>query len=144
MTFDVLLWVGSPSNPNIGTVPRTVTVIDSTHILVSAYNLYKYTCKELAEMHLYPSDYGLDCSCPNLFFPNIITPNGDSKNETFRIKDLPRGSTLTIFNRWGEAIFYSVDYYNYWNGDNAPDGVYYYILKTKTGEMYKGMVTLMR
>jgi gliding motility-associated-like protein len=42
---------------------------------------------------------------------------------------------LLIFNRWGKLVFKTNDILEKWNGtldkDNAPDGVYSYILNYK-------------
>jgi gliding motility-associated-like protein len=67
-----------------------------------------------------------------LNIPNIITPDGHGPtvNEFFFIDNLDKfpGSTLQIFNRWGNKIYESDDYKNNWNGSKYVDGVYYYIL----------------
>ena len=54
-----------------------------------------------------------------IFFPNAFTPNGDSKNDGFR----PEGDgvdlnnyQLYIYDRYGELIFKTNDFYEYWNG----------------------------
>ncbi len=62
--------------------------------------------------------------------PNVFTPNGDLDNEYLEFKNLSYypGSSLTIFNRWGNKIYESSDYQNNWKGDGQSDGVYYFIL----------------
>lgn len=62
---------------------------------------------------------------------NLITPNGDGKNDTWIIPNLesfPNNEVL-IFNRWGKIVYQQKNYNNDWSGDNLPDGTYYYILK---------------
>jgi len=68
--------------------------------------------------------------------PNIITPNGDGKNDYFVIKNLESSlaNELVIYDRWGKKIFDKSDYKNDWNGEGHPDGTYYWILRTK-GQM---------
>ena len=85
----------------------------------------------------------------DLFFPNAITPNGDSKNERFIIGGLEKypGSALYIFNRWGSMVYQSKDYRNDWNGDDLNESTYYYILEVKKPDgikKYKGWITIVR
>jgi gliding motility-associated-like protein len=61
--------------------------------------------------------------------PNVFTPNGDGKNETFQLPDKLLGSHLTVLNRWGKVVFEAVDYQNGWRGEDLPGGIYYYQLK---------------
>ncbi len=81
--------------------------------------------------------------------PNVITPNGDGKNDVFEIKNVTKltSSTLYIYNRWGKKVFHSENYNNNWDGDNLPDGVYYWHIIYKTyfrdGEE-KGTLTILR
>ena len=65
---------------------------------------------------------------PELFVPNIFTPNGDQVNDTFYVRNLPANSGLIITNRWGKEIYTSVDYKNDWDAKGAGDGIYYYKL----------------
>jgi large repetitive protein len=66
--------------------------------------------------------------------PNVFTPNGDGKNDEFKLQS--QGVDVfncAIFNRWGKQIFYWEDITKGWDGkttggQNASDGVYYYIL----------------
>ena len=92
--------------------------------------------------------------CCKLSYPNAFTPNDDGINDGFRI--VTYGNmlhyALTIFNRWGQQIFYSEDPQHAWNGNYGgvacETGVYYYIVKatclTGHSEVHKGDVTLIR
>jgi gliding motility-associated-like protein/uncharacterized repeat protein (TIGR01451 family) len=66
--------------------------------------------------------------------PNVITPNGDGKNDVFRVDglELHPNNTLSIFNRWGNEVYRSNGAYkNDWNGNGLNEGTYYYLLKIK-------------
>ncbi|MCC3151569.1 gliding motility-associated C-terminal domain-containing protein [Hymenobacter sp. BT770] len=81
-----------------------------------------------------------------LYFYNVITPNGDTQNETFAIKNIERhpNTALTIFNRWGQKLYHSDDYHNtYGNATTAP-GLYYYLCQTAEGAIYKGWFEVFR
>ncbi|MBL0310608.1 MAG: gliding motility-associated C-terminal domain-containing protein [Bacteroidetes bacterium] len=51
--------------------------------------------------------------------PNVITPDGDGKNDTWKVH--PRvnleGSNLIIFNRWGTKVYEAESYNNDWGGN---------------------------
>ena len=82
--------------------------------------------------------------------PNVFTPNGDGKNETFQIPGLETfaENEIIIMNRWGNSVYEKKNYRNDWTGEGLSAGTYFYILKTKdsqgTQEVYKGYVTLLR
>lgn len=82
----------------------------------------------------------------NLYVPNVITPNGDGKNDTFKVPGLDKtGWKLIISNRLGNVIYRGNDYQNDWDGGTAPSGLYFYSLSYKdTGVSYKGWVKIMR
>jgi gliding motility-associated-like protein len=79
-------------------------------------------------------------NCPVYELPNIFTPNADGSNDLFipfpyrYVKDIE----LTIFNRWGIAVFDTTDRDIQWDGkvkDTAEmcnDGVYYYTITVNT------------
>ena len=81
----------------------------------------------------------------NLIFPNVITPNGDGKNDYFVIKDLNKVPVnhLVVFNRWGKVVYEKDNYQNDWNGGGVADGVYYYIL-TYLGKETHGIITVLK
>ena len=86
----------------------------------------------------------------DLTIPNVFTPNADGVNDEFEILNLEHypGAQIVIYNRWGEKVFEHNDYYNnWWDGSNAPDGVYFYVLRySRMGETRyaEGSVTIIR
>lgn len=92
----------------------------------------------------------------NVYIPNAFTPNGDGLNDMFIIKGLGfkvEGFSMEIFDRWGNALFFSKDYTKGWDGTvkgiQSQDGVYIYKIKAvgANGEgrkEYVGHVTLMK
>ncbi|MFO7843529.1 MAG: gliding motility-associated C-terminal domain-containing protein [Bacteroidales bacterium] len=77
---------------------------------------------------------------PDLFIPEAITPNGDGKNDEFKIQPdlslLPGKYQLIIYDRWLNIIFQTSNPGEAWNGryssgKKVPTGVYIYYLKIK-------------
>jgi hypothetical protein len=103
--------------------------------------VYLNTCKAVSgtkHVTIHPAD--------TVFIPNVLTPNGDGKNETFKIISDDPSSSFKIFNRQGMEI-YDGHGNSAWNGGNAPDGVYYWIawVSKCNGRKttYKGFVHLL-
>lgn len=88
-------------------------------------------------------------SLPDIFIPNIITPNSDGYNDCFEISgnDNTELNHLIVFTSGGKVIFSKENYHNEWCPDNIANGVYFYYFKyTFQGEQYmrKGSVTIKR
>jgi gliding motility-associated-like protein len=75
-----------------------------------------------------------------VYVPNAFTPDQNEFNTlffpVFSTGFEPKGYSFTIFNRWGEEIFYSKDPKGAWDGamsdgTNCPDGIYNYLIKYK-------------
>jgi len=84
---------------------------------------------------------------PEVFIPNIFTPNNDNFNDNFYVRNLPlSGSKLSITNRWGKEVFSSGNYNpeNLWDGGGSPDGVYFYRLQISGGKTFTGWVEIVR
>ncbi|MES2386848.1 MAG: gliding motility-associated C-terminal domain-containing protein [Bacteroidota bacterium] len=62
-------------------------------------------------------------------FPNVITPGGDGHNDNLAFYGVSRDITLKVYNRWGHEVYSKHPYDNTWNGDDLPNGVYYYVLE---------------
>lgn len=82
---------------------------------------------------------------PCLIVPNVITPNGDLRNDRFAIRGLTGNDwTLDIYSRWGTKVYTTQAYQNDW-GTTAPPGAYYYLLRrTATPAVYKGWLEVIR
>jgi gliding motility-associated-like protein len=86
---------------------------------------------------------------PDLFVPNVFTPNGDGINDEFLV--IYNGSEnyqLTVFDRWGGRIFQSDVPGEPWlgqtnNGNIATEGVYYYTIQIGN-KTHKGNISLLR
>jgi gliding motility-associated-like protein len=64
--------------------------------------------------------------------PQGFSPNGDNVNDFFVVGG-EGTKKLKIVNRWGQEVYYEPDYQNDWdgtasNGEQLPDGTYFYIL----------------
>jgi len=85
-----------------------------------------------------------------LFIPNVITPNGDGKNDAFVIKGLEifNKRRLRIYTRYGNEVYHAEQYNNNWTADGLNDGTYFYILEIEganyKSRVMKGYVTVIR
>lgn len=76
----------------------------------------------------------------NFFIPNVITPNGDGKNDYFVIvgSEAFDRIDIEIVNRWGNQVYVNRNYKNNWQGENLNEGTYYYTIRLiKGGETTK-------
>ena len=79
---------------------------------------------------------------PDVFLPNLITPNGDGQNDVLEFTDLKKygENTLTVYNRWGVLVYQKL---NYMQDDDRfdgryknkllPTGTYFYELSFRSG-----------
>ena len=91
-----------------------------------------------------------------VWVPQVITPNGDTKNDLFQ-PDLTKWQgihrhRMVVFNRWGEQVWESEDFPSGWdgkqNGRPVADGTYYWILDVYYGtqdikQTLKGSLTVL-
>ncbi len=92
--------------------------------------------------------------CCQYSYPNAFTPNGDGKNDGFKV--ITYGNSwsykLAIYNRWGQLVFLSYDPAKYWDGTQygrpCDAGTYFYFFSGRcvTGgtDEHQGDVTLIR
>ncbi|MCC5945267.1 MAG: PKD domain-containing protein [Bernardetiaceae bacterium] len=74
---------------------------------------------------------------------NVITPNGDGKNDFFIINKVRDGWKLQIFDRWGKEVFRSDNYQNDW-GSDAQNSTYFYQLISPDGVSCKGWIQVLK
>lgn len=125
--YDVITWsTGATDSSIVVTTPNTYSVkvenicgTDTASIVVDAWQVE---------------------------IPNVITPNGDFKNDFFFIDGLDDGQwELSIKSRWGDEVYFNPDYENTFSGERLSDGVYYYqLLEDSECNVYNGWVFITR
>jgi gliding motility-associated-like protein/uncharacterized repeat protein (TIGR01451 family) len=140
------IWTQGGNNP----VSAVIAVPNSASTAVSglsAAGAYRFVftntngCTAMVTINVFSADTAV---------PNIITPNGDGKNDVLEIQNIGfyPNSQLLIFNRWGNEVYRSENYQNTWNGSGLADGTYYYLFNRKeaSGQItpFKGWVYLKR
>lgn len=95
----------------------------------------------------------IPCCARELVVPSAFTPNGDSRNDAFKILGGDEGTSVDfrIFNRWGESVFHGLGreaWDGTYGGKPAPAGTYFYIMQVDchngTKSIKKGTVDLLR
>jgi gliding motility-associated-like protein len=77
--------------------------------------------------------------------PNLITPNGDGKNETLEIIGVEEGKgELYLYNRYGAIVYSHKQYHNDWNGADLADDIYYFLFDYPTCTPKKGWLQILR
>lgn len=129
----------------------------------NVYNLHGFNEKETGvysrELQTYlgcDSVVYLDLQVDNIFFPNVVTANGDGINDIFEIKNLIEQNAfpeneLIIFNRQGKQIYTYKDIKSksdFWNpGSECPTGTYYFKFWGKRNDKnleYSGTIEVLR
>ena len=82
---------------------------------------------------------------------NILTPNGDGRNDKWVIRNLDSypDNEVKVYDRTGRIVYQRKNYSNDWNGtmNGSPlaEGTYYYILTISGGaKTAKGYITIIR
>lgn len=94
-------------------------------------------------------------SSADVYFPNTFTPDRDGLNDIFKPETIGiKEFKMSVFNRWGQEIFYSEDINKGWDGSHqgiaSELGVYTYMTEFKNyctlekKQVRRGLVTLLR
>lgn len=92
---------------------------------------------------------------PAFWIPTAFTPNEDGSSDVFYVRgEGMLNFEFSVFNRWGERIFFTKDFYTGWDGtrqasgDKLPQGAYVYQIRgtLSDGKIIdsKGMINLIR
>jgi gliding motility-associated-like protein len=83
---------------------------------------------------------------------NLITPNGDGKNDVLEFKGIEKYgiNTLRVYNRWGQVVYDKLNYQKdterfdgTYKGKPLPAGNYFYVLSFRNGDV-KQTLTILR
>lgn len=84
--------------------------------------------------------------------PNVITPNGDGRNDCFSLGASAGGAAgactdgfqeVAIFNRWGRRVYSSTNPAFCWNAPDVSPGTYFYLVRS-TQRSLRGVLTVER
>jgi gliding motility-associated-like protein len=111
--------------------------------VLTVFNEFGCSAQDTVVVTVLPTD--------NPIIPDLITPNGDGYNDYWIIPqhflDRLGQYTLTMYARGGVKVYETTAYENNWqgimDGDELPDGPYWWILQTED-KVYKGAVTIKR
>jgi gliding motility-associated-like protein len=146
---DLSALILSGSDTSSYTPPFPHTYQDTGTFIIMLITSTQYGCLDTSYQHI---SIGPDAS---FYIPNAFSPNNDGINDTFFPKGIfVSNFEMTIFDRWGNSIFYSDDFNKHWDGtanygtEMAQVDVYIYVIKAtdinRKKHNYKGIVTLVR
>lgn len=129
-----------------GQNPSTITTSDTTTYYVEVTG--PDGCRGLDSLVVWMIDTNLlDGDLSNVM--NVITPNGDGKNDVFDIREviLSDDCDLIVINRWGKEVYREESYSSSWGGTDfdgnvLPDGTYYYFVRCGIKFKMKGALTI--
>jgi gliding motility-associated-like protein len=117
-------------------------------VIYTVYGLNEWGCRDTGTVKV-DIDYAMD-----EFVPSVFSPNGDGKNDIFKVKSLRHQKLVEfrVFNRWGKEVYSNVDPNSGWDGtfNGVPQdpGVYHYLIRINVpdgkAKVYKGDITLIR
>jgi len=145
-SYTVTEWQPAVLYPQQQALSQQFRADTSTNIMVVGRSTEG--CIDTARLYLEVEQINND-----VFVPNVFSPNGDGRNDVFRVFGSSLNSVdLTVFNQWGELIFRSRDLNNGWDGrfkgTAQPVGVYIYVLRAELTDgtiiNKKGSVNLIR
>jgi len=130
--FDEILW-------STGSTSTSITITNGGYYFA---NIKKGGCPNLKSFTTIVID--------RVGVANLITPNGDNKNDQWKIFNIENHSPcqVSVFSREGTLVYSSTNYDNQWdgtyNGNPLPEGVYYYVINCNEGLFKKGALSIIR
>jgi gliding motility-associated-like protein len=121
----------------------TGTMLASGAEITTTQTIYIYKVEDICS-----SESSFVVTIISCTIPKGISPNGDGSNDNFDLSSFGV-KRLEIFNRYGIKVYSRTDYTNQWfgqtdNGEELPDGTYYYAIELSTGENKTGWIYINR
>lgn len=114
------------------------------------YNYYLTSTKDRCEsLPLLVQIEVIDYDESDVFITNIVTPNGDKKNDYFFLQSFQsevcagRFREVKIFNRSGRKVYHSTDRYFKWQPKEDASGIYFFHMAFEHVS-FKGTVSVLR
>ena len=149
MAGQYVLTPGNPSNTALSMDNTGVITVPSG--LKAGMYTYSYTvCEVLNPNNCAQAIATIELKgTQELSVPNIFTPNGDGKNQYFKVYGIESYDhiELTILNKAGDQLYTNPRYDNRWDGSGLGSGTYLYFIKAFKGQevkTIKGYITIKR
>jgi gliding motility-associated-like protein len=106
-TWTPITGLDNPTSPN-----PTASPVQTTTYCVTGYNS-NGVCSDTACRVIY-----VDTRCPELFVPNVFSPNDDGVNDQLKVYGTKcvKEFLMVIYDRWGEKVFETTDVNATWDG----------------------------
>lgn len=101
------------------TTDSTQTVVEHIYRAPGTYSVVLYVENELGCSDFYVCTDCIQILPRRVYLPNAFSPNGDGKNDAFRVLPLEEGfrfTRLEVFDRWGQPVFAGDDLAE-WKGE---------------------------
>lgn len=132
----------------------TYTFIDLDEIILDPRNLYIILSDGVSDSQPAERQIRLIYDFVDLQIPNIFTPDGNGKNDLWRISAATglqqyNDAIIRVFDKRGNIIHETIGFDNPWDGSvsgtQVPEGTYFFAIDLKYGnERYTGSVTVLR
>jgi gliding motility-associated-like protein len=112
------------------------------------FNLTEQHCNTLIETISYTFEL-IDTTAKGHTPYNVLTPNGDGRNEYFSLDEVPLEvcagafQFVEVYNRWGRLVYKDTSEDFRWIPEKFSTGTYHYYIKLENKD-FKGWVTIMR
>ncbi|MCC6721776.1 MAG: gliding motility-associated C-terminal domain-containing protein [Bacteroidia bacterium] len=122
---------------------------DSGNIKISLLTVNSWGCRDSVSQYIFVIDTFI------IFIPNAFSPNFDGINDEFKVGGIGiRNLEITIYNRWGEKLFYRSENSNTfgWDGiylgEQVPQGTYFYTILARDNKkrkyLFEGTISVLR
>lgn len=131
--------------------PNNISDVNILNPVVTPVTDTRYTLTASSSFGCVSQDEVLVKVVTGIYVPTAFTPNGDGRNDTWKIPFLDPSfeATVKVYNRWGQLVYHTAATTVSWdgtiNGRPQPSGTYIYFITFKTNSLQlKGTVTLIR
>jgi gliding motility-associated-like protein len=115
-------------------------------LVKGSYRLVVVAASPTDERSSRSNDLLFEVDIKDIVIYNVLTPNGDGSNDLFKIENLHYypGAQVYLYNRWGQEVFYAVDYQNDWSPTELSAGNYIYKIILPNQQQYEGSLRIMK
>ncbi len=107
---------GDPNQPSVDS--STAATVTFTYIRPGRYSVVLFGQNDLGCADVYVCTDCIVILPRKVFLPNAFSPNGDGKNDVFRVLPVEEGTPFTrleVYDRWGQLVF-AGDNLPFWDG----------------------------